>query len=220
MAEGEQAKDVRQSQLLAKRSKIVILVIAAFCVFIGFLFMRTLREMQAQSQSGASCIANIEVMHAAVASYVEEHGTFPNAATWNEDVAPYMQEYLDVVNAKMEDAPAYMSINLVGVGGAPTCEFPNEQPTAIALNSALAGRSVGELELTPQTPLLAVHGPSEPNATFRAEDLKMQAGGSRFDPGRLEIATTLEGKKTIGEDTIEFDMIDEKPGFNLNLNRN
>lgn len=174
--------------------------------------------MQAQTRAGASCIANIEVMHAAVASYVQEHGTFPNPATWNIDVAPYMQTYLDMVDEAMDGAPAYLTIDVVEVGGAPTCHFPDELPTGIALNTALAGQSLADLDLNPDTPVLAVYGPAEPNAGFRVEDLTMGEGGSRFDRRRLGILTTLQGKKVIGDDPVDFDMIVEKPDFSLKPN--
>lgn len=181
--------------------------------------MRTLREMQAQSRAGASCIANIEVMHAAVTAYVEEHGRFPSAETWNQDVAPYMQQFIDQVNEKMEDAPPYLEIDLVEPGGAPSCHFPKEEPTAIALNAYLSGTAVGEAPVDSATPILAVHGPAVANSSFKPEEFRSGADASRFDPRRFGIKTLASGEKVIAEDPLPFEMVTELPSFSLIANQ-
>jgi hypothetical protein len=124
---------------------IVFLVIAAvflLCVggaiFIGWAMFGAFRTVGPM----VGCFASFQMARDAVVKYAKEHGeTLPDAATWQDDVSPYLSLNKDM--REMQDAPFDMKV--IEPGKLWGCSVEGERMTGIAFNSELSRKKLIEI---------------------------------------------------------------------------
>lgn len=98
----------------------------------------------------AGCGLGFDNIRTAMKDYAKEHGDkLPPAATWQDDVRPYL---IKVLKATKEQKGGI--IPEVDPGGSWGCEDGKDGRTGIAYNSDVAGKKIAEIKTPDQTILL------------------------------------------------------------------
>lgn len=119
---------------------VVLILVAMICigliVLVAAVMVPTLRQM---GQAGG-CGASFSMMRQAVLDYSKEKGgALPNAATWEDDVAPFYQAQYDLMVADLKGTPMDRYIPFVKPGEVFTCTDDGGRKTGIAFNKELSG---------------------------------------------------------------------------------
>jgi len=87
------------------------------------------------------CAVNFEIVRDSVVAYAGDHnGKFPAAATWQDDVAPYVSR--EIQSQKLNNQPIFKTLDPNGTWA---CE-ENGISTGICYNSELAGKTIDSIK--------------------------------------------------------------------------
>jgi hypothetical protein len=127
----------------------LLLIVVAFCVLciVGIFFM--VRAGMNLGKGMMSCALNADLARTAVVAYTMEHGQMPQAATWQDDIAPNYQRLYDKLHAEegFKEMKDFMGITVAAPGEVLECEFSGGNKTGFAYNSEFAGKTLDEMKM-------------------------------------------------------------------------
>lgn len=138
-----------------KTGTIILVIILAFvgmCVLGAMIFawfgFNAAKTVMPQAMAFAACEVNYEAVHESLKEYADEHGgKLPPAATWQDELRPYVKKRLDKVRAGMTDAPDFVKMEPMNPDGDWGCDFGEGGPkTGMAFNKDFGGKKIDEIK--------------------------------------------------------------------------
>lgn len=129
-----------------KNSSTVIILVVVGAIFgiciVGVVAVAWfLRGISKSMGPWAGCIASFQVVQRATVKYAGDHdGALPRAATWQEDVTPYLDKSLK----EMKDVP-FFEFKMIEPGKPWGCVIKDKEMTGMAFNSDLSGKKMSEI---------------------------------------------------------------------------
>lgn len=122
----------------------IILGLIGFCV-IGVIALGFFGFSMAKKVGGPmiGCAINFEAARESIMEYAKEHeGKLPNAATWMDDVRPYIAKHLK----KDAEATKLFDAKVMSENGDWGCEGENSKMTGMAFNADLSGKLLTDVK--------------------------------------------------------------------------
>lgn len=148
-----QAPEAPQAPATSNANKaclIAVVCVLGMCIVMIFMFVTFFKGLFNEVSQAASCAGTFSVADNAVLAYAKEHnGHLPNAATWQDDIAPYYQRLYDKV--KSEKLPKQMMP--VAPGEPLQCVW-GPRKTGLAFNTDVSGLEIAKIKDPDTTVLL------------------------------------------------------------------
>lgn len=144
----------RKSDSSLKIILIILGVAVLFCIVLGVGCAFMVNGVVKETSKITRCVFSGTVAQASLVAYEKEHGTFPAAATWQDDIRPYYEKGYEKLKKEMteEDAGPMQgwveSMSDIAPPGEPiSCEF-GDATTGMAYNTEMAGKDRDDVKET------------------------------------------------------------------------
>lgn len=129
---------------------IAVCCVLLLCVVLILAFIAFSRNVMGEVTQTFSCVGMFEMSDNSLRAYALEHnGKLPQAATWQDDIAPYYQRLYDKM--KTEKLPKSW---LPPAPGEPLQCVWGQRKTGIAFNVQLSGKELKKIDQPTKTPVV------------------------------------------------------------------
>lgn len=93
------------------------------------------------------CVLSMMTLSESLDEYVKEKGTYPPAATWQDELAPYYIKSSDKITEEFKDAPGPLKDlgNLADISAELSCNSKSSPSTYLSYNSDIAGKKPADI---------------------------------------------------------------------------
>lgn len=134
---------------------VIIAVLVGGCILlVGAAAFFGMNAFNSSIKPMIGCAVSFESIHGALRDYARDHGgKLPNAATWQDELRPYVKKSFDEARKEMEGAPDIMRVMNVDSDKWGCYTGSGDDMTGMAFNDAVSGKKVDDLE-SPMTTVI------------------------------------------------------------------